>query len=75
MPQTPKKPYDPNLWENDPHLLPMTPERQQQIDEGVFIYFVDSGITPEAAYPREGDAEKRERYRAWIEERRRKAAP
>lgn len=55
---------NPDLWENDPHLLPMTPERRSTVDLIGFRICRSRGLTPEQAYP--DDALKQAAYGSWL---------
>lgn len=51
-------------WENDPSLVPMTPERQKQINEDAFAFMRSRKMRPAQAYPR--DERLRVAYEDWL---------
>lgn len=59
--------HNPNLWENDPSLVPKTAARKAVIFEGVFDYYADQKLTPEQAYPDAKDADEKAAYAKWLE--------
>jgi hypothetical protein len=49
-------------WENDPSLVPMTPQRQKAIDNAVHRTLQRQGVKPEEL-PDQAD---RKEYAAWL---------
>ena len=51
-----------DLWENDPYLVPMTPERQQRIEEITFALLQSDGGDPALRL----DPAALARYQQWL---------